>query len=424
MKPARLVSGPIIPIAFALALAIAAPVPAATLDEAIAAAMEHAPEIAEAEAEGDAARGRLQQARSGGLPQASLSGTWGVGRLDPKNYFGLPADNVTPRAAQATIEQPLFAGGRVKAGIDQAHAGMEAAEAGGDMARSQIAMATAQAYGDVLTAAEMLTLYRRLAEETAEIERQAKLRYKAGETPSTDIQQAAARLAEAEAGLARAEGMQVSAHAHYRNLTGLEPVDLEPLPSNPPLPSTLDEAMAVAMDNSPALRQAEAALAAAEASVRAARGERLPAISAFAEAGMVRDQFFPGYIANSATVGVRGKWDLFAGGRISGKLNEAHATVRAADARLRTVRRNLEEGVLSGWSDVRTAQAVERASEEQAVAAAQALASVRHEVRVGMKPQIDLLDAEREAIAAAADAAQARTARIVAAYRLNGMIGR
>ncbi|TNE44868.1 MAG: TolC family protein [Sphingomonadales bacterium] len=408
----------------AVALCPAMPVHATTLDEAIAAALAHAPEIAEADAEGDAAKGRLQQARSGGLPQASLTGTYGVGRLNPQNYFGLSADNVTPRAAQATIEQPLFAGGRVKAGIDQAKAGIKAAQAGGDMARSQIAMATAQAYGDVLVTAEMLDLYRRLAEETAEIERQAKLRYKAGETPSTDMQQAAARLAEAEAGLARAEGMQVSAQAHYRNLTGLEPVDLQPLPPNPPLPGTLDEAMTIAMDNSPTLRQAEAGLKAAEAAVRGARGERLPAVSAFAEAGMVRDQFFPGYIANSATVGVRGKWDLFAGGRISGKLNESHAKVRAADAQLRAVRRNLEEGVLSAWSDVRTAQAVEKASEEQATAAAQALTSVRHEVRVGMKPQIDLLDAEREAIAAAANAAQARTGRIVAAYRLNSLIGR
>ena len=400
------------------------PAGATTLDEAITAALAHAPEIAEADAEGDAAKGRLQQARSGGLPQASLSGTYGFGRLNPQDYFGLPADNVTPRAAQATIEQPLFAGGRVKAGIDQARAGIRAAQAGGTMARSQIAMATAQAYGDVLVAAEMLDLYSRLTEQTAEIQRQAKLRYKAGETPSTDVQQAAARLAEAQAGLARAEGVQVSAQAHYRNLTGLEPADLQPLPPNPPLPATLDEAMSIAMENSPALRQAEAGLTAAEASVRGARGERLPAISAFAEAGMVRDQFFPGYIANSATVGVRGKWDLFAGGRISGKLNEAHANVRAAEAQLRAVRRDLEEGVLSAWSTVHSAQAVEKASEEQADAAAQALDSVRHEVRVGMKPQIDLLNAEREAIAAAASAAQARTGRIVAAYQLNSLIGR
>ena len=48
---------------------------------------------------------------------------------------------------------------------------------------------------------------------------------------------------------------------------------------------------------------------------------------------------------------------------------------------------------------------------------------VRHEVRVGLKPQIDLLNAEREAAAAAAAAAQARTARIVAAYRLRALIG-
>ena len=41
-----------------------------------------------------------------------------------------------------------------------------------------------------------------------------------------------------------------------------------------------------------------------------------------------------------------------------------------------------------------------------------------------MKPQLDLLDAEREAIAATARAAQADAARIAIAYRLSAALGR
>jgi len=408
----------------AMALAVPGAVHATTLDEAIAAAISHAPEIEAADAARDAARGRLDQAHAGRLPTAGISGTIGYGRLDPKNFFGLGAADVTPRSAQATIEQPLFTGGRAGAGIARARAGMEAAQAGGIAARSQTVVAVVGAYGDVLAAAETVKLYRQLVAETAEIERQAHLRFSAGETPSTDISQARARVAEAQSALARAEGMQVNAHARYRNLTGVEPADLQPLPPNPSLPDTLDEAMDIAMGNSPALHQAQAALAAAEAGARGARAERLPTISAFAEAATVRDQFFPDYRADSATVGVRGRWELFSGGRVSGKITEADGEVRGAEAGLRAARMNLEESILSAWQDVHTAELVQKASEEQAAAAAQALASVRHEVRVGMKPQIDLLDAEREAMAAAAGAAQARTGRIVAAYRLNALIGR
>ncbi|WP_404710485.1 TolC family protein [Sphingomonas sp. MMS24-J13] len=397
---------------------------ATTLEEAIAAAMRHAPEIAVADAETDAAKARLEQARSGRLPTATLSGTIGYGRLDPQNFFGLRAADVTPRAAQVTVEQPLFTGGRVGAGIDRARAGIAGAEAGQSGARAQLAMAVTQAYGDVLTAARMLTLYERLLTETTEIERQARLRYRAGESPSTDVAQAGARLAEARAGLARAEGMQVSARAHFANLTGFEPIDLQRLPANPPLPGTLDEAMDEAMRSNPLVAQARAGLRAAQAAARGARAERLPTLGAFAEAGTVRDQFFPDYRADSATVGIRARWEFFSGGRVSGKVSEASSEVRAADARMRAANMQIGEKVISAFQDVRTAQLVEQAASDQAASAAQALESVRHEVRVGMKPQIDLLDAEREAIAAEAGSIRAGTDRIVAAYRLAALLGR
>ncbi|MFA5970623.1 MAG: TolC family protein [Sphingomonas sp.] len=397
---------------------------ATTLDEALAAAIAHAPEIAAADADADAAKARLEQAKAGRLPTATLSGTIGYGRLDPRGFFGLGAANVTPRAAQLTVEQPLFTGGRVSAGVDQARAGIVGAEAGQVGMRSQLVMAVTQAYGDVLTAAHMVDLYGRLVIQTTEIERQARLKFRAGERPSTDVSQASARLAEARAGLARAEGMRVSSVAHFRNLTGLEPVDLQPLPSNPVLPATLDEAMDAATRNNPALAQSEASLRAAQAAARGARAERLPTVGAFVEGATVRDQFFPDYRADSATVGIRARWELFSGGRVSGKVAETDSSVRAADARARAMRMQVEEQVISAFQNVRTAQLVEQAATEQAAAAAQALDSITQEVRVGMKPQLDLLDAERESIAAEAGAARAATDRIVAAYRLLSLMGR
>jgi outer membrane protein len=395
-----------------------------TLDEAIAAALVHAPEIAAADADADGARARLEQARAGRLPTAAVSGTIGYGRLDPQGFFGLGAANVIPRAAQITIEQPLFTGGRVSAGIGEAQAGIAGAEASRTNTRTQIVIAATQAYGDVLTAGHMVEQYDRLAGETMEIERQARLRYRAGESPSTDVSQAAARLAEADAGQARAHGMLVTARAHFSNLTGLEATGLEALPANPTVPATLDEAMEAAQHNNPMLALAEAGLRAAQAAARGAGAERLPTVGAFAEGASVRDQFFPGYRADSATVGVRARWDLFTGGRVSGKISEASSKVRAADARLIAARTQLEEQVVSAFQNVRTTQLIEKAAGDQSTATAQALESVRYEVRVGMKPQLDLLDAEREVLAAQTSIARARTDRIVAAYRLMALLGR
>lgn len=398
------------------------PVQALTLDEAIAAAMTHAPQIAAARAESDAAAAHVREAQAGSLPTATVTGTIGWGRLDPKNFFGLGAADVTPRAAQVTIEQPLYAGGRVSAGIAQARAGNDAARAGEAATRSEMTAAVAQAYGDVLTSRRLVALHQELVTQMREIERQARLRYKAGESPSTDTSQAMARLAEAQAALAQAEGMAVSADARFANLTGLSPDGLAPLPANPALPASLDDALEAARAHNPWLAQAEAGLRAAQAAARGARAERLPTVGAFAEGAMVRDQFFPDYRADSATVGVRARWQLFNAGT-SARVAGSDGAVRAAQARLDAAEDQVKEQVIAAFQGVRTAELVEAASARQSEAAGQARASVAHEVRVGMKPQLDLLNAEREATAAATALARAQTDRIVAAYRLLSLVG-
>lgn len=415
------------PLAFLFSAAtiflLSSAVQATTLDEAIAAARKHAPEVDAADAELSAAEARLDQARAGGRPTATLSGTIGIGYLDPQGYFGLSADNVTPRAAQLVIEQPLFTGGRVSSAIAQARAGINAAEASQTGTNAMLATNVVTAYGNILATRRMVEHYGRLATETVEIERQAQVRFRVGESPRTDVSQAQARNAEARAALARSEAQLISAKAHFRSLTGLDGENLEPLPANPEMPVTLDEALALAAERNPALLQAQAALQAARAAAQGANADRLPMISAFAEGASVRDQFFPGYSADSATVGMRARWQFYSGGRVSGRVTETSAQVRAAEARLRGAQLSIEEAIIASFHNVRTTQLVEQAAADQFRAAEDALASVRQEVRVGMKPQLDLLDAEREAIAAAAALEQARTDRVATAYRLRALVG-
>lgn len=136
----------------------------------------------------------------------------------------------------------------------------------------------------------------------------------------------------------------------------------------------------------------------------------------------MRDQFFPDYRMNSATVGVRARWTLF-GGQTSGKVAEMSAEARAAEARLRAARAEVDEQVTSLHQGVRTARLMAEAAEAQASAGEAARASTAHEVRTGLKPQLALLDAEREALIAQARAAEARSARAATAYRLQALLG-
>ena len=395
---------------------------AMSLPEAIALAQKSNPTLAQSKAQADAADARLSQARAGRLPSAVLSGESGWGTTDLGGFFGFGRSNVSPRAAALELRQPLFAGGAITAAIDRAREGRDAALAQAAGAKALLSAQVAEAYVTVLSAGQLLTLQEAQVRQLDEIARQAELRFKDGEIPLSTLDQARARLAGAQADMARTTGNAARARAHFADVVGAEPDTLEPLSAPPPVPASLDEAMASATQSSPTLLAAEASARAADAGVRFAEADRLPSLALTAKASTTRDQFFPGYRDDGVTVGVQGRWTLFSGGLVSGQISEARANVRAAQAGVEAARAQVREAVVGAWQDVQTARAVVQAAVDQSKASASALDSVRNEVRVGQRPTVELLDAQRDALAAQDALVIARGEQVIAAYRLNALL--
>lgn len=395
---------------------------AMSLPEAIAQAEHSNPDLAQARARADAAGARLDQARAGRLPSLVLSGESGQGTSDLGGFFGFAKTDVAPRAASLELRQPLFTGGAINAAVARARDGSTAARALAGGARANLSAQVAEAYVGVQSTRQLLELNLAQVRQMDQIAREAALRFHGGEIASTEVAQARARLAEAQAGLARAQGDVALGRARFLSVVGAEPDSLEPVPPPPNLPHSLDEAATQAETSNPGLVAAKAAERAAEAGVRYARAGRLPSLALSAKASSVHDQFLPGYRADDVTVGVQGQWTLFAGGALNGRVDEALADARAARAGLDSARAGVREAVIGGWSAVETAHAVAIAAQAQADATASALDSVRQEVRVGQKPTLALLDAEREALAAQSALVAARGGEVVAAYRLNALL--
>jgi TolC family type I secretion outer membrane protein len=395
---------------------------ALTLQEAIALAQNNSPGLAQVEAQSEAADARLAQARAGRLPALTLSGEARQGTTDLGGFFGFGRADVSPRAAALELRQSLFTGGAVSAGVDRARGGRDAmlAQVGG--AKALLAAQTAEAYVNILSAREILALNEAQVRQMSQIAEQSDLRFKAGEIARTDLAQAQARLAEARAGLARARGDVARSRARFVSVIGAEPEALETSPGPPPIPRSLEEAMTTALQTSPALVAAQAQARAAEAGIRYAQAERLPSLALTAQAASVRDQFFPGYRADGVTVGVQGRWTLFSGGLIKGRVDEARAGAREANAGVEAARAQVREAIVGAWEDVQTARALVDAAADQVAAATSALDSVGHEVRVRQKPTLDLLDAEREALAARSALVAARGEAVTASYRLNALL--
>lgn len=402
---------------------VAPPAAAQDLAAVLSDALANAPTLAEANAGEAAAKARLDRARAESNPLLRIEGSYGAGRIDNGGFFGITADNVSPLALQATAEMPLYAGGRISSAIDQARGGADMARFGAEQARLQTIVLAVSTYTEVLTSRKLEARYDRLVSELVETERQAGLRFRAGEIASSELAQARARKAEADAGFAQAQGRRASAEAAYQRLTGKPAGDLAPLPELPHIPATLDEALDMARTSNPALRQAKSGVDIARAGVRSAKAEGMPSIGAFAEAAHVRDQFFPGYKADSVAVGVRGRWTLWAGGRVSSQTRAADADLDASEARLKQADQALEGMVIDAWQGLVTARRMTDASRLRTDAAAEALRGTRLEAQVGAKPTLAVLDAEREAIEAEAALLQAEGMQTVAAWRLNALTG-
>ena len=405
-------------VSFAI-IALASSAQAQTLDEAIQIAAQSNPLLAAADARVDAAAAQLQQARSALLPQVTASGKYSTAETN----FGVGRQDLEPRSVALSAEQLVFSGGRAVAGWSQGRANLRAEKSNAAAARAALAADVADAYLGVFTAQRGVAF--RIANHKAleKLALNSKLRFEAGEAPKSEVAQAEARRAGAEAELARARADLASAQSGFRRIVGVDPANLTPVDATPPVPETLDEALAraqISNDQLSAMRQKERA---ASAGVRRAAAEYFPRVSVAVETSSIRDEFLPGYRADGTAFIARATWPLFTGGRITGEFNEARAMHAEARALLTATERSVVDGVTRAFETYRATILAEAAAQRALEASEIALDSVRDEASVGQRPMIDLLDAERDLLQAQVGLDSAHADKITAAYRLNALLG-
>jgi TolC family type I secretion outer membrane protein len=389
------------------------------LDEAIAIAAESSPVLAAADARVDGARARLTQARSGFFPQISARGQYAEAETD----YGAGTQEIQPRSGAITAEQLLFAGGRTWAAERQARAGRDASEAERDGVRAALAADVADAYLGVLTAARALELRAANVSALTTLAEHAQLRFEAGDIPRSELAQALARRAAAQAGLAQARADEAAARSRFRRVIGVDPGELIAVTDPPATPGDRESAIRTAQQTNSqltALRQAEAAAA---AGVWRVASQRFPTVTLSVESSSVRDEFLPGYRADGTAVIARASLPLFTGGRISGEVREARAALAEARAMRQAAERGVVDEVTRAFENVQAAREAEAAATLQVQASRSALDSIRDEAAVGQRPTIDVLDAERDMLQAELDRDRAHAALVVSAYRLNALLG-
>lgn len=410
-------------VATALTAFAAGSASAMDLADALAAARAHSPVTAIAEAEAEAATARQRRARAAQGPSAALNGMITGGQSDLGGFFGFGREDVSPSSLSLEVVQPLFTSGALSAGVAAAQADRRRAEAGLRRAQADLTLSVVQAYARVQVAEQMTATARRLAALMAEIARQSGERFEAGEIARSDYAEATARRAQALAERAAAESELETARAEFIRVVGQAPMDLVLLPVPPAPAEAFDDFLTRAVAESPEVRAAEQADAAAVAGLRAARAAFGPTVALSAQASQVRDQFLPGYRNDEWRVGVQGRWVLFDSGSTSATVAERSAGVRLAQARLRAARDAVEAQALSAWHAAHAARLRQTAALAALEAGVLSAASVAEEVAAGQRPLVDRLDAETRLADAERARSEADAAVLVMACRLRAVVG-
>ena len=400
-----------------LAGGLALPAAAQNLAALYELARGHDASFQSAQAALDAARHRADQARAGLLPQAALSA--GVNRVMPSN-----GSDYTGRSAALSASQPLWRpANRIAA--EQGLKQLEVAEAQLRAAEQDLIVRLAQAYFDVLAARDNLTFVQAQKAAVAEQLAAAKRNFEVGTATITDTREAQARFDLVTAQEIAAENDLRVKRLALDNLVGRSGADPRPLAAPvalPPLaPDNVQAWVEQAEDHSPAIVQARLALEAARLESAKARSAQWPTVDLNAQLSHSRSpSAVTGRVSGNevGSIGVQLNWPLYTGGAVQGRMRETVALEAKGEADLEAARRAVAQGtrsaffgVLSGINQVKALEAAEVSSQT-------ALDANKLGYQVGVRINIDVLNAQSQLFQTKRDLAQARYNVLVGGLRL------
>ena len=410
-----------------LGLALAsAPLRAQSLLELYDAAHSYDATYLAARALADSAIYRVEQVRALMRPSASLSANAGraqssptVGRNFGSNDFG----------ASLTGRQPLFNPGNV-ASIAQAERTLESALAELDAAEQDLILRLSQAYFDVLGAIDTLQTTGANKAAISEQLASAKRNFEVGTATITDTREAQARFDLATAQEIAASNDLVSKRIALDQLVGRNNVQPRQISVPVTLPATVatpvDELVSRATDEHPTVRRAQVAYDVARLETEKARAQALPTVDAVASVqgghGTIAANA-TGYNA-SASVAVQINVPLFTGGQVQNRIRETVVLEERSRNELEAARRTVTQTTRQAYYTVQSTAAQVKALEAAEASSQLALEATQLGYRVGVRVNVDVLNAQSQLFQTRRDLARARYDLLLATLRLRQASGR
>ena len=415
-------------IAWLLAFPLfASPLSAADLMQVYQEARDNDPVFAAARATLEAGREKAPQGRAGLLPSLTLSGNtvWNDSEVEPRGGRSIN-NQYNTNGYQLTLSQPLFRWQNWVA-YDQAKLQVVQAEANFVQARQDLILRVAQAYFDVLYASENLSAVRANKEATAQQLELAKKTFEVGTATITDTHEAQARFDLVTAQEIAAESELEIRRQSLQILLGRMPDNLaaprKDAVLNPPEPNRLQDWLDAAEKEAlpVQIQLAQAEIAARE--VDKQRAGHYPTVDIVANRGKAKTFNNTAIDSDYSNIGLQLNIPLFQGGLTTSRQREAGANREAARAGLESARRNATLAARQHYLGVTNGLAQVNALKAALISSQSALESNKLGYEVGVRINIDVLNAENQLYVTRRDLAKATFDTLMAQLRLKAAVG-
>jgi len=420
----------------AILLAQAAPARVLTLAEAQRVAQERQPQLRAARGSTQAAEGRVEQSRSGLLPQLSASADY---QRATNNFLFRPGvaartgvatswSSINVFDSSVTLSQLLWDFGQTSNRWRSAQAFARSAS---DQERStwqQVILQVRVAFFNAVANKELLAVARETLANQRNHLAQIQGFVEEGTRAPIDLSQARADFANAQVQVINSTNAYERSKVLLNQAMGLEgPIDYdvanEALPPQPGEDGALDPLLAAALEARPEIASANEQVKAQQHLIQSARGAYAPSISAgatFVSAAETGSN----YVGWNAAAGVTLTWNLFQGGLTTGMVHEAEGNLGLAAAQLDVVRQQVRVDIDQARLAIRAAKAALSSAKDALVAARQRLLLAEGRYQNGTGSVIELGDAQIAAANAAAQVVQTDFQLAAARAQLQWAVGR
>jgi len=407
---------------------------AADLIQTLRDALANDAQYASARATRDAGLEALPQGLAGLLPTigASAFTQWNDYHISFRGAIDESTRRGNSNAITFSLTQPLFNWNNI---MVYREAGFKAAQAEAtfSQATQDLIVRVSQAYFDVLGSQDSLAFIQ--AQKTAISEQlaQAKRNFEVGTATITDTHEAQARYDLAASQEIAAQSDLEIKRRNLQQIVGRFPEQLTPLKPaieiTPPRPATMEEWATAAETRSFPVRAQEAALEIAKREIERIRAGHLPTLNLVGSAGQQSQAISTvgasnvGSDVDSRIIGLQLAIPIYAGGNVSSQVRQAIANREKSQQDLEFSRRTAALAARQAFLGVTNGIAQVKALEAALVSSQSALDSNKLGYEVGVRINIDVLNAQQQVFSTKRDLSKARYDTIVNGLKLKAAAG-